>query len=184
MRRISDYIRSKLIQDSRGLWLIQPLNDGSAQVRTLDLELKFPLKTVLQDAPPLDLRASANRNWSRVDSVPGPDNRLDQQVPLSAILGLDYRQDKFNAGASFAFREGGPVRISEQQTSRLQARRELEAYLLYKFSLSLQLRLGVSNALGEDNLGDSRYQDVNGASQTWSRSPGSPRVQANLEVKL
>jgi outer membrane receptor protein involved in Fe transport len=184
VRRISDYIRSKLIQDSRGLWLIQPLNDGSAQVRTLDLELKFPLKTVLEEAPPLDLRASANRNWSRVDSVPGPDNRLDQQVPLSAVLGLDYRQDKFNAGASFAFREGGPVRISEQQTSRLQARRELEAYLLYKFRLGLQLRLGVSNALGEDNLSDSRYQDVNGASQTWSRSPGSPRVQANLEVKL
>jgi outer membrane receptor protein involved in Fe transport len=184
VRRISDYIRSKLTQDSRGLWLIQPLNDGSAQVRTLDLELKFPLKTVLEDASPLDLRASANRNWSRVDSVPGPDNRLDQQVPLSAVLGLDYRQDKFNAGASFTFREGGPVRISEQQTSRLQARRELEAYLLYKFSLSLQLRLGVSNALGEDNLSDSRYQDVNGASQTWSRSPGSPRVQANLEVKL
>lgn len=183
-RQIKDYIRSRLVQDSGGHWLIQPLNDGNAQVRTLDVELKFPFKAVMADAPPLDFRASVNRNWSQVDSVPGPDNRLDQQVPLSAVLGLDYRADKFNTGVSFSFREGGPVRISEQQSAYMQLHRDLEAYLLYKFTLGLQLRVAVSNALGEDNRTESRYVDSSGSSQTFTSRPGSPRFQANLEIKF
>lgn len=183
-RHIKDYIRNRLAQDSRGHWLIQPLNLGSAQVRTLDVELKFPFKAVMKDAPPLDFRASVNRNWSRVESVPGPDNRLDQQVPLSAVLGLDYRADKFNTGASFAYRAGGPVRISEQQSARMQLHRDLEAYLLYKFTQGLQLRVAVSNALGEDNRTESRYDDSSGSSQTFTHSPRSPRFQANLEIKF
>lgn len=183
-RHIRDYIRSELTQDSNGHWLIQPLNDGSAQVRTLDVELKFPLKALRKDAPAFDFRASVNRNWSSVESVPGPNNRLDQQVPLSAVLGTDYRGDKFSAGASFAFRTGGPVRISEQQTSWTWVRRDLEAYLLYKISTGLQLRTSVSNALGEDDRSASRYDDSLGTSQSWSRNPRSARVQANLEMKF
>lgn len=184
VRQIKDYIRSKLTQDSRGYWLIQPLNDGNAQVRTLDVELKFPLKAVMKDAPPVDFRANVNRNWSKVESVPGPDNRLDQQVPLSAVLGLDYRADKINTGASFAYRAGGPVRISAQQSARMQPHRDLEAYVLYKIKLGLQLRVAVSNALGEDNRTESRYDDVSGTSHTLTNTPRSPRFQANLEIKF
>jgi outer membrane receptor protein involved in Fe transport len=184
-RRITDYIRARLTQDKRGLWLVQPLNDGNAIVRTLDVEVKFPLKAVMaENAPPLDFRASLNRNWSRVDTVPGPNNRLDDQIPLTANLGLDYRADKYSAGASFAFRDGGPVRVSEQQFRRLFARRELEAYLLYKFKPGMQLRLAVNNALGEDNRNESRYVDTNGTSESWGRAADSARFQANLEMKF
>lgn len=184
VREIKDYIRSKLTQDTRGHWLVQPLNDGTAQVRTLDIELKFPLKALMKDSPAIDFRANVNRNWSRVESVPGPDNHLDQQVPLSAVVGVDYRADKLNTGASFAFRQGGTVRISEQQSTRMQSYRDLEAYMLYKFKPALQLRVSVSNALGEDYRGDSRYDDAFGSSQTLSNSPRSARFQANLEVKF
>ncbi len=183
-RQIKDYIRSKQTQDARGLWLIQPLNDGKAQVNTLDIDLKFPLKAVMENALPVDVRANVSRNWSQVASVPGPGNRLDQQVPLSVVLGADYRNDKFNAGASFAFRCGGDMRISQEQRTTLQNGRDLEAYLLYKFRPSLQLRASLSNALGVDNRSQSRYQDALGISESWSHSTRSPRVQLNLEVKL
>ncbi|WP_177307120.1 TonB-dependent receptor plug domain-containing protein [Pseudoduganella namucuonensis] len=183
-RQIKDYIRGRLAQDAQGRWLVQPLNNGTAQVRTLDVELKFPLKAVMTDAPPFDIRASVNRNWSRVESVPGPDNRLDQQVPLSAVFGVDYKVDTFSAGANLAVRAGGPVRVSEEQRSRMQARRELELYLLYKIGTGLQLRSGVSNALGEDTLGDTSYEDGRGTSRSWSRGPGSAKLQVNLEMKL
>ena len=183
-RHIKDYIRSKLTQDRSGYWLVLPLNDGKAQVRTFEMELKFPLKTVMKDAPAVDLRASVSRNWSKVESVPGPDNTLDQQVPLSAVLGADYKADKYSAGASFAYRAGGPTRISEQQFGYLQQRRELEAYVLYKIRTGLQLRAAVSNALGEDNLGQSRYVDSRSITQSYARNPASPRFQANLEVKF
>ena len=183
-RRITDYIRTRLEPGGDGRWLSHPVNDGNASVHTLDVELKFPLQTVWTEAPAIDLRTSVNRNWSKVDSVPGPNNRLDQQVPLSANLGLDYKGDKVTTGLNFAFRSGGEVRVSEQQTTWLQTRRDLEAYLLYKLGKGMQLRAGASNLLGQDNLEVSRYVDATGTSQTWSRSANSRRFQANLEMKF
>ncbi len=183
-RQIKDYIRTKLFVDADGYWLHQPLNDGNAQVRSLDVELKFPLKTVWKGAPAIDVRGSVNRNWSKVDSVPGPDNRLDQQIPLTAVIGADYKGDKLSGGASFAFRSGGPVRLSEQLSGILQTQRDLELYLLYKIRTGLQLRLAVSNALAQDRYGYSRYEDANGYNRSWSYNPGSPRLQANLEMKF
>ncbi|WP_195763630.1 TonB-dependent receptor plug domain-containing protein [Duganella guangzhouensis] len=183
-RRIRDYIRTRLTQDEHGLWLNQPLNDGQATVRTLDVELKFPLKALLADGPNVDLRASANKNWSQVETVPGPNNRLDQQVPLSANLGADFRSDKQSYGASFAYRQGSPVRASAEQTIRVFQRRDLDAYWLYKFNPGLQVRLSANNLLGEDNYGYSRYEDVNGVSRQASRTPGSVKLAANLEMKF
>jgi outer membrane receptor protein involved in Fe transport len=183
-RSIRDYIRTRLIQDRPGHWLSLPMNEGKAMVRTLDVEVKFPLKAFDKDAPPFDFRLGANRNWSTVDSVPGPDNRLDQQIPLTVTLGADYREDKFSAGASLAYRGGGMVRQSEQQFIRQQGRRDLEAYWLVKVRTGLQVRLSVNNALGEDSRGESRYVDVSGTSETRSWNPGSARLQANVEMKF
>ena len=76
------------------------------------------------------------------------------------------------------------VRISEQQRTRTQRYRDLEAYVLYKFKPALQLRVSVSNALGEDYRGDSRYDDAFGRGQTLSNSPRPARFQANLELKF
>ena len=105
-------------------------------------------------------------------------------MPLSAVVGIDYRADKLNTGASFAFRQGGKVRISEQQSTRMQRFRDLEAYMLYKFKPELQLRVAVSNALGQDYRGDPRYDDAAGTSRTVTDTPRSPRFQANLEMKF
>ena len=186
VRSIRDHIRTQLGQDARGLWVVRPVNEGKVQVRSLDLELKFPLKAVLKNeqAVPLDVRFSVNRNWSKVDTVPGPDNRLDQQTPLTATLGVDYKVDTFSAGASYAYREGGLVRISEQQYRLQRQRRDLEGYMLYKIRKGLDLRIAVSNALGEEDLNYSRYVDSNGSSESWSEVKASPFLRVNLEMKF
>jgi len=183
-RHITDYIRTTLSQDGSGRWLYQPVNDGTADVRSLGVELKFPSKLVWPTWPALDLRASVNRNWSQVASVPGPDNRLDQQVPLTANFGIDYKQGPYTTGASLALRSGGPVRISTEQSTRLQARRDLEAYLLYKVSPTVQLRFTAKNLLARDTENYSRYADSNGVSQNWGRSDNTREWALNLELKL
>jgi hypothetical protein len=73
-----------LDRDGEGHWLIQPVNDGDASVHTLDAEITLPLKLIWDAGAGLDARASVNRNWSRVQRVPGPHNRLDQEILLSA----------------------------------------------------------------------------------------------------
>jgi hypothetical protein len=139
----------------------------------------------MQDAPAVDLRASVNRNWSRVESVPGPDNRLDQQTPLTVNLGADYKAGALSAGGSFAFRRGGPVRVSLNQRAYMAPRRELDMYALWKFDAQRQLRFAVSNMLGQDFINENTYEDARLGSQTRSFVfPQGVRYRLTYELKF
>ncbi|GGY89127.1 TonB-dependent receptor plug domain-containing protein [Pseudoduganella plicata] len=186
MRHISGYTRQGLLLDPDGRWVSTPVNDGSAVTRSLELEAKFPLSAIMKDAPGVDMRASVSRNWSRVDAVPGPDNRLDQQTPLSATVGFDYktRDGKLTTGASFAFRNGGPVRIDVNQTGYQSVRRDLDLYALWKFDARYQLRVAVANALSQDYLFDSAYTEANGVLRRTGRHAGYAQGRATLEVRF
>jgi outer membrane receptor protein involved in Fe transport len=183
-RRISDFTRFLVYFDD-GRWVLTPSNQDSAVTRTLEIETKFPLRSLMQDAPAVDLRASVNRNWSRVASVPGPDNRLDQQTPLTVNLGVDYKLGALTTGGSFAFRTGGLVRSAVNQVAYSWARRDLDLYALWKFDPKRQLRVALSNVLNEDFLVDNKYQDERIGTQTRSVIfPNSVRVRATYELKF
>jgi outer membrane receptor for ferrienterochelin and colicins len=183
-RAISDYIRTRLDVDANGRWIYRPINDGDALVRSLQLEAKTPGKLLSDALSAFDLRASLSRNWSRVSAVPGPDNRLDGQTPMSATLGIDYRKGDLTMGSSLSWQKGGWVRISDAQSQFQQTRRDLDAYLLYKFNPRYQLRVSANNILGMDNPSDRLYQDASGTTRETGFSPGSVRVGANLEMKF
>jgi hypothetical protein len=142
----------------------------------------------MQTAQALDLRASVARNWSRVDAVPGPYNRLNQQLPLTATLGLDYKSAdaKVSAGGSFIFKRGGVMRINTQQSSFITAKRDLDVYLLYKFTPKHALRLSIVSALAEDWLDDYTYTytDAAGSLRRNSLAPGAAQFRAALEWKM
>jgi len=185
MRRIQDYTRQGLIVEN-GRWVQTPVNDGSALTRSLELEAKFPLTSFGKTLPDVDLRASLSRNWSRVDAVPGPDNRLDQQTPFSSTLGVDWRAPggKLSAGSSFVFKSGGPVRINVDQFGYQSVRRDLDAYALYKVTPQYQLRLALSNLLAQDFIDDSRYVDENGTLRRTSIFPGRTMARVTLEARF
>jgi outer membrane receptor for ferrienterochelin and colicins len=168
-RGISDYIRTRLDLDENGRWVYRPINDGDALVRSLQLEAKLPDKALGKLFGPaangLDVRAGFSRNWSQVSSVPGPGNRLDAQTPMSATVGADWRKGSLTLGSSLAWQQGGWVRVSDAQAQRQQSRRDLDAYLLWKFDAHYQLRFSVNNLLGVDNLSDRVYEDADGSSE-------------------
>ncbi|MES2127298.1 MAG: TonB-dependent receptor [Pseudomonadota bacterium] len=182
-RRIDGYTRRTLVQDA-GRWVSLPVNDGQAHTRALELEAKFPLKALMADAPNLDLRASLSRNWSRVDSVPGPDNRLAGQTPFSANMGVDFKTGAWMCGASFALRSGGPLRDSATQTSYETVRRDLDAYVLYKFDPQRQLRVSLSNLLARDWVSMSSYADAAGTVHRTTMYPGKINIRAGMEIKF
>lgn len=185
MRRISDYTRQGLIVEE-GRWIQTPVNDGDALTRSLELEAKFPLSALMTGVPEIDLRASLARNWSEVDAVPGPDNRLDQQVPVSGTLGVDYktRDGKLTTGASFAFKNGGPVRVNIEQSRYQSVRRDLDVYALWKFNPTYQLRLAATNLLRQDAVSDSRYTDENGVMRRTSFAEGQAMARVTLESRF
>jgi outer membrane receptor for ferrienterochelin and colicins len=183
-RAIADYIRTRLDQDALGRWLFQPLNDGDALVRSLEAEIKMPLNVLIPSAAGIDVRASASRNWSEVSTVPGPNNRLDAQMPVSANVGIDYKKGDVGFGANLAYQKGGWVQVSEAQSQRQQSRRDLDAYALWKLDAHYQLRVSVANILGTNNSSERLYEDASGLSRQASLQPGVIRTGVNLEAKF
>nr|WP_315398858.1 TonB-dependent receptor [uncultured Duganella sp.] len=185
MRRIEDYMHQGLVQEG-GRWVSTLINDGRAETRGVELEVKFPLRAVMDHAPALDLRASISRNWSEVDSVPGPDNRLDQQVPLSATVGIDYKSPDgmLSTGSSFSFRNGGQARLSETQGAYTSVRRDLDVYALFKLDAQNSLRLAVSNLLAQDYETESLYEDARGSLRRASVADGETQFRVTVERRF
>jgi outer membrane receptor protein involved in Fe transport len=185
-RRINNFTRRNVFLDDTGRWVTTMRNNGRADVRSLDLEMKFPLKAVMDDAPALDVRASVSRNWSRVDSVPGPNNRLDQQVPLSAIVGLDYKSPDgmWSMGGSFNLRKNGLVRMDANQHGWATVSRQLDAYLAWKVDSRTQLRFSAWNLLKQDYRSKTIYDTGLGRLSSESTSYGARNIRAQLEMRF
>jgi outer membrane receptor for ferrienterochelin and colicins len=183
-RRITDYTRNLVSYDG-ARWVSAPSNAGTARSYGLELEAKFPLKALMHTTEALDLRASLSRNWSSVDSVPGPDNRLDGQTPLSATLGADYKKGALTVGGSYVFKNGGFVRVSGNQISYQSVRRDLDLYALWKFNPKLQLRVATANLLAQDTVSESSYATPGVGTQTSrTLNPVYRSVRATLEMKF
>ena len=183
VREIDDYIRTRLEQDANGRWVYRPVNSGNAGVRSLEAELKFPLRTFFATAPALELRFNAARNWSSVDSVPGSNNRLDAQTPLSGTAGIDYKEGALTTGANVSYRKGGWVRISAQQSQLMDSRTDVQAYAAWKFNPRYQVRTSLSNLLRQDFHNHREYADANGRRITESMNPSSTTVTLSVEMK-
>lgn len=184
-RRIEDVIVHELttIGDK---WVIVPNNRSRARVRGVEFEIKTNLGALSQRTVNVDLRLNVARNWSTVDDVPGPDNRLARQEPLSATVGVD---SKFNAlplsmGASFSFQRGGPAQITAAQSTQLPLKRILDVYALWKFNDRTQLRLSAANVLHQDNVARAAYMDNNATLVQDTFTPTNTLVRATLEWKL
>ena len=183
-RRIEDVARYILaLQDGR--WTTFQANGGRARTRGLELEAKFPLKALMQTTMALDLRASLSRNWSTVDEVPGPDNRLNAQTPLSATLGADYTRGPLSLGGSFVFKNGGRVQVQANQTGYQSVRRDLDLYASWQIDPRLQLRVAAANLLAQErvNAADFLFDDLSSASAR-TVVPTHRNVRATLQVKF
>jgi len=184
-RRITGYNRRGLLFINER-WVSLPINDGSAETKSLEFDAKFPIKSLYKDAPPIDFRLNLNRNWSTVDKVPGPNNRLDSQTPFSGTLGLDYRMKngEITAGGSYSFRRGGRVRTSVTQEAFLSAKRDLDLYLLWKVTPKTQFRLSLLNILKDQSVNQSVYFDQFGSTEITSTAPSKMNIRAGIELKF
>jgi outer membrane receptor protein involved in Fe transport len=182
-RTIDGYIRNTVRQEG-ARWISMPSNQGKAHVRNLELEAKLPLKALYADAPQIDWRSSISRNWSRVDGVPGPDNRLDRQPEWSVSMGADYTRGAFKAGASYSFVSSGWTRSSLIRMDYFGARRDLEAYALVKFGPASQLRFTALNLLRPTGLSAKTYRDSLSREDSLAENPGYRGWRLQYEHKL
>ncbi|MDP3082845.1 MAG: TonB-dependent receptor [Rubrivivax sp.] len=164
VKRIEQVIVDELFQQN-GSWVLRRANGGVAWVQGLGLETRLALRPLWPAAPAVDLRANFGLNRSRVEAVPGPDNRLAQQTPATLNLGIDHRLDglPLSWGASFSFAAGAPQRLSATRFADKSHSRVLDVYGHWKASAGTQWRLALSNLLQPDQVDQRRVLD--GASQ-------------------
>lgn len=184
-RHIDDITRTILTFEN-GLYTNRPENVGVANSYGLELEAKFPLRSFVKDAPNIEFRSNLSFNFSHLNTVPRPNNRLDSQTPVSANIGLDYKLDSvpLTLGGNFNFTNAGPVTISETQTSYATPKRVLDLYGLWKFSPKTSLRLSAGNVLSQDNFGANTFRNSAGSLVQSTTTPTYVVVRALLEAKF
>jgi iron complex outermembrane receptor protein len=146
VRNIDDLMRRQTVFNG-ARWVSTPINIGKARTSGVELEAKFPLTELWPAAPLIDLRSNYSRFWSRVDGVPGPNNRLDQQPKQTANLGLDYRAKglPLSLGASLNWTPETLVQTTVNETATTGTKRQFDFYGLWKLNAMSQLRLSANN---------------------------------------
>ena len=190
-RRIRDLIRTLTTQEDvawseHPRWVARPQNIGRAMTQGLELEAKFRVSDLWPQRPPVDLRANLSFFRSRVASVPGPDNRLDQQPAATANLGFDYRLRRLplTVGGNLNWTPGYDTRLDDAESSFHASKRVVDAYLLWTFDPTLRLRVSASNLApyGYDTRSTFVFDGSQEDTQTTYR--GFANVQIRLEMKL
>ena len=165
-------------------WVSMPRNLGNAVSQGIELEAKFRLDEWLAGAPPIDLRLNYSRYWSKVSTVPGPDNRLDQQPKQTANVGADYRFASLPlaVGGSLNWTPAYAVRQTESQFYYQGVKRVVDIYALWKIAPDTRLRFSVSNCLHQDYQTATR-ELFGGTDQTATTVRTTyPNFAARLEI--
>ena len=186
-RRVQNLIRSVTsFENSTQRWVSSPQNISEAVTEGIELEAKFRLDQLVPDALPIDLRNNLSFYRSRVLSIMGPDNRLDQQPAMTANLGGDYRMRSkpFTVGGNLSYTPGYTTRTSDVQWYSVTQKRVLDVYGLWRVDGNTAWRLTLNNL-------DPRYYNSTGLyntpqflennstrNQTWTN------VQIRLEKKI
>jgi iron complex outermembrane receptor protein len=165
-------------------------NIGDASTSGLELEAKFRLDQLVQGAPRVEMRANTSLFSSQVDSVPGPDNRLDQQSRGTLNIGADYRfrGTPLSAGGNVNVVPETRTRLDESQTSIASRKRVWDMYALWTFNPALGLRLLANNLAPLDSSStdiiDSTVAGVGERTRRFSTGPSAVNWQLRLEMKL
>ena len=190
-RQISNYLRNQTTLENVAWatsprYVSRPQNVGDALTQGIELEAKFRWSELVAEAPKVDVRANASVFRSRVASVSGPDNRLDQQPGYSANLGADYRLPglPLSVGGNLNWTPGYTTRLSEVQTAVQGKKLIVDAYALWVFSPTLQLRTSFSNLDPRDYITGSSLTDAGVRETTQTTAPTYLNVQVRLEIKL
>ena len=116
---------------------------GTVEVKGRAGEL-FP--SLFEPATALSLRASLNFYQSKVEDIPGPDNRLEGQQPWQFNFGADYRMKSLPISMGFSAQIAPKFNVQQTalQSQESLASRSLDAFAAMQVSKQDSVRLSVN----------------------------------------
>jgi iron complex outermembrane receptor protein len=185
-RRVQNLIRNVTTQESSGRWLSSPQNISEAITEGLELEAKFRMDQWIAQAPHVDLRSNVSFYRSRVLSIDGANNRLDQQPDMTANVGGDYRLNgvPLTVGGNINYNPGYSTRLSAEQLVTVSQKRVMDVYGLWRVDGSTAWRLTLSNLDPRNYNTGSVYTGAGIVENSTTRNQSWTNVQILLEKKL
>jgi outer membrane receptor for ferrienterochelin and colicins len=167
-------------------WVSRPQNVGNAIAQGIELEAKFRLDEVWADATPIAVRTNVSFFDSRVEMVPGPNNRLEGQPKGTANLGADYklRGWPISLGGSVNITPGYELQLSEMQSSSVGTKVVADAFLVWFINPSAQLRFSANNMLPRDYVNTASVLSSTQRQDAESANQSKVRWGIRLELKL
>ncbi len=190
-RQIDNKIESSIDQtnvpwSSAPRYVSRPANLGSATVQGIELEMQAAMRDIWQNAPKLEIRGSVGLTHSQVNSLPGPDNRLDKQTPWRAKLGASYTfKDlplKFNVSANWA--PGGWVRTSTTQRIFQDRTFGLSANTTWTINQDMRLVVNLDNLVARKSRQIDEYSNNDELIHLQNDKTSHARLGMRLEIKL
>ena len=194
-RNISDLIRGvttleNVSWSASPRWVRRQQNIGDAVTQGVELEAKFRLDQLFMGAPGVEMRSNVSFFDSQVKSVPGPNNRLDQQAKATANFGADYRirGTPLSLGGNVNWVPGYTTRVDSDQTVTVDTKQVWDAYALWTFNPATALRLLGSNLAPQGfdtvNRNDTAFGSATERTTVRSGGPSHANWQLRLELKL
>jgi len=128
-------------------WVARPRNLGKASTLGLELEAKFRLDEYFEDALPISVRSNLSFFTSKVDGLPGPNNRIEGQPKATANLGFDYRLRSVPVSLGASLNWTPSSTIQQTALTEVTTNRKLvsDAFVMWNMTPEQSLRLSASN---------------------------------------
>ena len=153
-RSIHDLIRNVITLQSTlyspvQRYVSQPVNFGDATTQGIEADAKFSLDTLAAGLWPIFINANMSVFRSHVNSVFGPNNRIDQQPNMIANLGGDYtfKSGPWKVGGNVSWTPPFTIQSTGIQSTSFGLRRQLDLYALWTVDPNTKLRFSLTNAL-------------------------------------
>ena len=171
---------------SQPRYVNRPQNLGNAVTKGVEIDAKFQLKELIDTTQLLSLRANLSVFNSKVDAVPGPNNRIDQQPRATANLGFDYRFSgvPLTVGGNLNWTPGYDTQLTVTQAQTLSTKRVFDTYALWTINPSTKLRLSLSNLAPQHSLSSNTVIDAGQRQVVVSNGRTDMSVALRLEMRL
>lgn len=190
-RRLQDVIRNVTALETvswAGVprWVARPQNLGRARATGLELDARFRADELVDGAPRVNVHANFSIFRSRVDGVPGPDNRLASQPDMTGNLGADYRfpGTPLSLGGSVNWTPAYDTRLTAEQIDRQRRKVIYDAYALWNLDAGTRLRLSITAADPRDYQSTSIFLVGDESQSLVDTRTGHVVTALRLEMRL
>jgi outer membrane cobalamin receptor len=167
-------------------YVVRPANLGDATLRGINLEGRLVMRDIVKTAPDLDLQGSVGYAHSVLRDLPGPDNRLEGQLPWRAKLGVGYTPAdmpvKLNLDANWLPADW--FRNNLTQRTYQSHRFTLNASANWKLNAKQRLVFSAENLLPRDSDSINDYYGAGQMLRRYTNSDAYARFSLRLEMTL